>query len=139
MCSEKRAKALVVVKASEFSELELEAMWADQVRTQTRPQVRATAGLADKAINVIIELMDLEKSLDREIVVVEAKMVADNANDVVGLSEAREGLRRRRELVSSKIDRERKALGVGDGQNLKRLLSNKYLSVSRNSGVTVQS
>ena len=66
-CKSRKVAAQKVLDDTDLILEDLQALWADQVCIQTRPLVAARAGLAKAAIKSILDLVEYQKSIMKEI------------------------------------------------------------------------
>lgn len=67
VCAKRKVEAEQQLNESVYTQEELQSFWRDQVDVQTRPLVAATATLAKRTIQSILDSMDYIKSIDSEI------------------------------------------------------------------------
>lgn len=128
-CAKRKGEAEVRLARSGYSKDALAALWADQVDVQTRPLVKATAGLSKASIGKILELGDYLKSLSGDISAIDRAIANGDEVDLDEMTARRGELVTQRDNVEAQIRKRKLQLGVTEQQNLKRLLSNRYLQV----------
>ncbi|TEB19812.1 hypothetical protein FA13DRAFT_1646138, partial [Coprinellus micaceus] len=127
-CQRKKSDAQVTLVESGLSLEELEELWEDQVKVQTRPLVTATGGLAKAAIKLILELTEYQKSITKEIDSLDRLVKAGDV-DVGDAVERRAILVGQLENTTVQIRRKRGELGVRERANLKQMESSQYLKL----------
>ena len=127
-CKNRKATAQKMLDDSGLTLEDLEVLWADQVRVQTRPLVAARAGLAKAAIKSILDLAEYQKSITKEIDSLD-RLVNTGGIDVADVEDRRSDLVVKLENVISQIRRKRGQLGVSERANLKQMESSPYLKV----------
>jgi hypothetical protein len=90
--------------------------------------VAATAGLAKAAIKVILELVEYQKSIAKEVDGLD-RMVKAGTLDVGDAVDRRALLVGKLDDIMAQIRRKRGELGVSDRANLKKMESSQYLKV----------
>ena len=127
-CKNRKVAAQKVLDESELSVEELEVLWVDQVRVQTRPLTVARAGLAKAAIKAVLDLVEYQRSITKEIDTLN-RLVNTGGMDVADAGERRAGLVVKLENVGAQVRRMKGQLGVSEKANLKQMESSPYLKV----------
>ena len=127
-CKERKVVAQKVLDDNDLTLEDLELLWADQVRVQTRPLVVARAGLAKAAIKSILDLVEYQRSITKEINSLD-RLVDTGGIDVFDAGDRRGDLVAKLENVAAQIRRKKGQLGVSEKVNLKQMESNPYVKV----------
>ncbi|KAJ3499902.1 hypothetical protein NMY22_g19449 [Coprinellus aureogranulatus] len=127
-CVARKQSAKAVLDDCDYSVEELGSFWDDQVHTQTRPLVAATAGLAKASIKAVMKLITYQGLVASEIAGLD-NLVTRGEMDAEDAVDRRKKLTKTLETTTLQIRRKKAQLGVSDKADLKRLQDNKYLKL----------
>ncbi|KAH6894777.1 hypothetical protein BKA70DRAFT_1117376, partial [Coprinopsis sp. MPI-PUGE-AT-0042] len=128
VCSDRCAAAVAELESTKLEPDHLEEQWNDQVKSQTKPLLRATNQLANKEIQKIMELKDYAGSLRKEIQSLDHRVSSGlEGESLSNLLEQREDLLSRQTKVEAEMEQRRSQLGLTERSRLRQLLGNKFL------------
>jgi hypothetical protein len=134
-CQQRKAKAINSLDSLNISKDVLRAEWAAQIKEQTKPLVRRSANLANKAIEEILALKTTIHSYKTDMIRLEEMLETGQYEGDMDAGEAttqHEELQSKCNRFQRSIDHKRSALDVDGRLNLTKLLNNKFLQVRMN-------
>ena len=134
-CLEKKIGAEEILEKLALEKSLLENEWKQQVAAQTKPLVRQSKNVANKAINEIMALYTARNAFGAELGGMDQKLISGDYGEdmlVEDVLAAHQAIVKKQIAIEATIKTKKKRLGVRDQEDLKNLMGNKFLQLKLN-------